>query len=190
MSLCYLPLISHDWHSSQQLSEPLSPRTTVYGRGNTASSKHGLGTLSVSSLFQGFSEGITWPSESSCQGSQETSSEIPTSNQRMDSQGGPSFSADAPERIVGGRQRGIEGQKPSLQECMTQKELVIPSEMQGRPAAQDDDDNMAPSDLEDIAEDGSLPQTALNRRAEKRKTKRFRYGPRARYYRLMLRIAA
>ena len=42
------------------------------------------------------------------------------------------------------------------------------------PKEDDDDDDMSGSDLDEIAEDEALPQTAAERRAAKRKMKRFR----------------
>lgn len=78
--------------------------------------------------------------------------------------GGWQTSPRAQNRHIG--QDAIEAERSALRESQEQP----PSDEDDG----DDDDDMSHSELEDIAEDGSSSQTALDARAQRRKMKRFR----------------
>lgn len=67
-------------------------------------------------------------------------------------------------------------QPPASRTRSTQEEPVTLLQKRDESESGDEDETMFTSGLEDTAEAENSPQTAMNRQAHRRNTKRFRYG--------------
>jgi len=83
---------------------------------------------------------------------------------------------DAQERNAKEWPTNRQDQHRTSRASSTQEGLAMSLQKQGDSKSRDEDDETFASDLEDTAEAGSSPQTAMERRAQPRNMKRFRYG--------------
>ncbi|KAL8789237.1 MAG: hypothetical protein Q9195_006946 [Heterodermia aff. obscurata] len=162
--------MSHEWPSFRESSEPLSPTST----GNENRGASGLQNATSSSdigaaAYATFSS-ITWPSNISL--ARPHGLPNPLSHVSADLGASPASRSPeiespglrAPEQIA----RGSPRQGFALPSAPTS--ATGPAGLK-----EEDEEVMSASDLDEIAEDETLPQTAAERRAAKRKMKRFRW---------------
>ena len=181
MSLCYLPPISHIWHSGQHL--PKSPsKASSYEGGKVANPNcepNNLNLCSVFHEFYGLSEGITRQSRlSSGEPLNNSLHSVASENNRsMEWTSGPRF-GDAPKGLLDEWPTARKDLSQPSREEAVHKDFSVSTAVHEMIQSGDDEDKVSPSDLEDNVVDESLPQTASDRRAQKRKMKRFRYDSR------------
>ena len=168
-------MLPHVWHPSQPVSEPPSPRTSIYEYNNTTTSEYEPKALGLSSHCYNMPEDTPWPSRKSC-GDRQTAKVISsTTSDNLDLKS-EHQSQEIPERCAGPwRTTTDEEHQPVLRNAKIEESYSVPN-LEERPPSENDEVDMSQSDLEDIAEDESLPGTALERRAQRRKMKRFRYN--------------
>ena len=177
--LCYLPPISHIWHSGQHLSKSPSSKASSYEGGKAANPIYEPNNLNLRSVFHefsGLSESITPKSQLSSGEPLNNSfhSVAGESNRSMEWTSGPRF-GDAPQGLRDEWQTARKDLSQPYREEAVHKDFSIPAAVHETIQSEDDEDKVSPSDLEDIVVNESLPQTASDRRAQKRKMKRFRY---------------
>ena len=182
MSLCYLPPISHIWHSGQHLSKSPSSKTSSYEGGKVVNPDHEPNNLNLRSVFHelsGLSEGITRQSQLSLGEPPNNSfhSMAGENNRSMEWISGPRF-GDAPKGLRDEWQRARKDLSQPYREEATHKYFSVPTAIHETIQPGDDEDKVSPSDLEVNVGNESLPQTASDRRAQRRKMKRFRYDSR------------
>ena len=165
--------MSHEWHSFPESSEPVSPTTTAPVNRGIPSLQYTAPISTVGAATCASSTSITWAPNFLAQA---YSLPISSSPPLAGLNSGASFTA----RILGDTSTQEQGAKECVSTEAPSGEIVPPSAPapavgQDIPKQEDDDDDaMSGSDLDDIAEDEATPQTASERRAAKRKMKRFR----------------
>lgn len=170
MSTCYLLPMSHEWPSFRESSEPLSPTST--GNENRAISglQHATSSSDIGAASYATFSSITWPSNISlprAHGLPNPLSHVSADLGASPASRSPEIESPglrAPEQIARGSPR---------------QGFALPSAPTSAAGAavlkEEDEDVMSASDLDEIVEDEALPQTAAERRAAKRKMKRFRW---------------
>ena len=167
MSTCYLLPMSHEWPSFRESSEPLSPTSTGNENRGISALQHATSSSDIGAATYATFSSITWPSNYSLarsHGLPNVSADLGASpasrSPELESPG-----HRAPEQIARGSPR-VGFALPSAPTSAAGPVVL----------KEEDEDVMSGSELEEIVvEDEALPQTAAERRAAKRKMKRFRW---------------
>ena len=173
MSTCYLTPMSHEWRSLPGSSQPLSPTTTAPLSRAILSSQHGL-PIGGPADYR-YSTDMRWASDFT---SRQTQNLLVSSSSPFTSLcGAAPFSPHAYDDNVlqGHNVKEEQAHRPALPVQFLRPDTPAPVTGQCNPKEEDEDDEgVSGSELEDIAEDEAISQTAAERRAAKRKMKRFR----------------
>lgn len=165
--------MAHEWRSFAGSSEPLSPSTSAPVNRAIPSQQLETTDLRIPAATYSVSTNIDWAPNFSL--AQTHSFPIPSTSPlaSVSTSPVPTFTIHTQDETPTQEQRRKEQFKREAPSGELPHSSV--SVRQGVPKVEDDDDEvMSSSDLDDIAEDESLPQTTAERRAAKRKMKRFR----------------
>ena len=168
MSTCYLLPMSHEWPSFRDPSEPLSPTSTATESRGVPSLHYGIPIPDSQATTHAALSTVTWPSNYSLA----QSPTLPVSSPNV-----PVASAFVPVPSTShhNQQEQVPQQQVTTEDFLDV--LGIPETSQETRQdllKEEDDDILSASDLEERAEDETVPQTAAERRAAKRRMKRFR----------------
>ena len=170
MSTCYLLPMSHEWPSFRESSEPLSPTSTVNENRGISGLQHGASSSDIGAATYATFSSITWPSNFSLA----RSHGLPNPLSHVSADLGASPASRSPELESPGHRASEQIARGS-----PRQEFALPSAPSSAAGPvvlkEEDEDVMSASDLDEIVEDEALPQTAAERRAAKRKMKRFRW---------------
>ena len=168
--------MSHHWHPSQRLPETLSPCNNAYERSNASNLIH---TSSASSIYGSLSAlpgTVGWPQISSQAGTHD----IPgfAAKSRTMEFGHESESRTVHgyhEQLGGTSQGGSQATASTVTSDSAHNNVSLPLENKKELRVEaDDDDELTASDLEDMGEDQIETRTGVEKRADKRRMKRFR----------------
>ena len=170
MSTCYLLPMSHEWPSFRESSEPLSPTSTGNENRGISGLQHAASSSDTGAATYATFSSITWPSNFSLA----RNHGLPNPLSHVSAGIGASPAPRSPELESPGHRAPDQIARGS-----PRQEFALPSAPTSAtgPVAlkEEDDEVMSASDLDEIVEDEALPQTAAERRAAKRKMKRFRW---------------
>ena len=176
MSLCYLTSMPHQWHPRQRLPETLSPCNNAYERSNASNLIH---TSSASSIYGSLSTlpgTVGWPQGSPQAGTHDipgfaaqsrTMEPVPESGSRT--------VHGYHENLGRTSQGGLQVTASTVTRNSAHKNVSLPLEDEKEMHVEaDDDDDLTASDQEDMAEEQNETRTVIEKRADKRRMKRFR----------------
>ena len=166
--------MSHEWRSLPGSSEPLSRTTTDPLSRAIPNPPHGLPVTSVGPADYANSTDMRWASDFTLKQTQNLL--IPSSSPLTSVYNTAPFNPHAyGDSAFQGQNTREESYRPAPPVQFLRPDTPAPVTSQGIPKEEDEDDEgVSGSELEDIAEDEAISQTAAERRAAKRKMKRFR----------------
>lgn len=173
MSLCYVTPMSHQWHPSQQLSEPLSPSNNAHERSDVQNLSHASSAPSIYGSLSGLTGNIGWPPIPSQAGTHDSQGSLAKSHAMRS---GLEPKPHIVHRCLGGSsQEDLRDPICTVTKSKPHEDMSLPSWNEKKLRAEDDDDDdSTASDLGDIAEEQNQTRTAVERQCDKRRMKRFR----------------
>ena len=162
--------MSHEWPSFRESSEPLSPTSTGNENRGISGLQHAASSSDIGAATYATFSSITWPSNFSLA----RAHGLPNPLSHVSADLGASPASRSPELESPGHRAPEQVARGS-----PRQEFALPSAPTSAAGPvvlkEEDEEVMSGSDLDEIVEDEVLPQTAAERRAAKRKMKRFRW---------------